>query len=1074
MKMSISKLLAIAIWLPVLILLGLSGYNAYTQYENYQKAEKSMKYLELGKKLENLLVYLGQERGVSSIYSVSKGNYPNSKQLIAKKRKAFDKGVNDLKSFLNKNPQFYNDAKGVLTFLNQLPIVRKKIDSFSIDYIHTYFFTYYTVLENKILNTEARIFKYFPQEAKSEFALKMELDKIIAYSGITRGFVSYFITADQPMNEEDYKNIFMKYYHDSNILITKLSSNAAASNFLNTKSFKDLETNIKDALFYIQQANMGDYINGEFDGYPIEAIDYFNMFTKRISYFKNSGNVIANNIQEKINHIETAIIQKRNIAIGIFAVALLLLILGFYINRMINNHIKELSITLNKLAPITGENIHIDINTPQGLHKALQITEEAIAITQEAVKKSQESSKAKSLFLANMSHEIRTPLNGILGFLELLKTTELTSEQEDYVNTVAQSAENLLQIVNNILDVSKIESNKLTLEEIDFKIEDEIENTLEVFATPCAQKEIEYVSRISPNIPSVVKGDVLKIKEVLTNLINNAIKFTPKNGTIEVTVKLNAIEENRANFYFEVKDSGIGMSEEQKNKVFEAFSQADESVTRKYGGTGLGLTIVKSYIEMMGGEIKVDSEINKGTKFYFDLWIPIVEPSPKYKKNIFSNLTFAVLNTFKESKRKEAELEYLSFFGVNRIGFNDAQELQKLLKTETLNAIVVFYEETQEDKVKELENINLPVILVSSFSQKQKIDNLNLNRFTIYDPTVPSKVYNSILFTKEKVKREVKKTEEKKEIYEIYALIAEDNPINMKLLETTLKGLGIKADKATNGLEAFNKYSSNPNKYDVILMDAQMPVMDGIEATQEILEFEKEEGISHTPIIVVTANVLKGDRERFLGAGMDDYISKPIKKDTLLKVLDNVAEHKYTQTEETVNTNENEKSQIPQNDVIKETEINQPTSTNNSNIEKEAPTPIINEETETKTEAEIKNDAIEEIEKAPTANNEKKENIIIASDVDLLADYLKSIVPNAQIAKDIKELSLKIDSSNANNIVLLEEGFNNSNIEILINTLRKNNNVKIIALTDKNVEADAVVKELTPETILNSIKKVEE
>ena len=1023
MKMSISKLLAIAIWLPVLMLLGLSGYNLYTQINKYEKAQKSIEYLKLGKKLENILVYLGQERGVSSIYSVSKGNYPKSKQLIAKKRKLLDNAVSDLKSFLNENPQFYNTTKDVLNTLNQLPIIRKKIDTFSSDYIHTYFFTYYTVLEKQILNTEAKIFRYFPEEVKTDFALKMELDKIIAYSGITRGFGSYFITADEPMSEKDYKNVLMTYYHASNILITNLSSNPEISEFLNDAKFKKLEENIKEELFYIQQANMGNYLNGEFDGYPIDAIDYFDSFTKRISYFKHSGNLLGNEIQKNIDKIETTIINKRNLAITIFIIALFLLVLGFYINKMINKHIKELSITLNKLAPITGEDISIDINTPQGMHKALQITEEAIAITQKAVKESEENAKAKSLFLANMSHEIRTPLNGILGFLELLKTTELTPEQQDYINTVAQSAENLLQIVNNILDVSKIESNKLTLEEIDFKLEDELENTLEVFATPCAQKEIEYVAKVSPDIPSVIKGDVLKLKEILTNLINNAIKFTHKNGTIEVTVKLNTIEDNKANIYFEVKDTGIGMSEEQKNKVFEAFSQADESVTRKYGGTGLGLTIVKSYIEMMGGEIKVDSAINKGTKFYFDLWFPIVNPTPKYRKNTFSNLTFALLNTFKESKRKEVGLDYLSFFGVNRIAFNNAQELQKLLKTEVLNAAVVFYEETQTDKIKELESLNIPIIIISSFAHKQEIDNLNLNLFTIYDPEVPSKFYNAISFSTQNIKRETKKAEEKKALYELHALIAEDNPINMKLLETTLKGLGIKADKATNGLEAFNKYSSNPNKYDVIFMDAQMPVMDGVEATQEILEFENEEELPHTPIIVVTANVLKGDRERFLGAGMDDYVSKPIKKDELLRVLDNVVENKYT-------TKQIEKTE----DLT------------------EYKTPKIEPKTENK------------------QTEEKKEKILIASDVDLLANYLKSIIPDAEVVKNIKELSAKIDP-NANNILLIEEGFNNSDIETLLNSLRKDN-VKIIALTDKNVKADAIVKELTPETILNSIKKV--
>jgi two-component system sensor histidine kinase BarA len=186
MKLSLSKLLAIAIWLPSLILIGWSGYNLYTQFKEYKEYKQNIKYLELGNKLENLLVYLGQERGVSSIYSISKGNYPDSKKLVLQKRALFDKTINELKNFIHKNPEFYSEIKDILNKLNNLPNVRHEIDTFSKDYIHTYFFTYYTDLENSILKTESKIFKHFPQEVKPNFALKLELDKMIAYSGITR------------------------------------------------------------------------------------------------------------------------------------------------------------------------------------------------------------------------------------------------------------------------------------------------------------------------------------------------------------------------------------------------------------------------------------------------------------------------------------------------------------------------------------------------------------------------------------------------------------------------------------------------------------------------------------------------------------------------------------------------------------------------------------------------------------------------------------------------------------------------------------------------------------------------
>jgi signal transduction histidine kinase len=353
------------------------------------------------------------------------------------------------------------------------------------------------------------------------------------------------------------------------------------------------------------------------------------------------------------------------------ALSILMFLIGLYILRLIKEHIKELSELLTSLSPIIGEEVKIDIGSTHGINEAIKIVDKALKVTQESIKKAEEATKAKSLFLANMSHEIRTPLNGILGFLEILKTTELTPEQEEYVNTISQSAKNLLQIVNNILDVSKIESNKITLETIDFKAIDEFENTLEIFATPAAQKNIQYVAKISPNIPTALKGDILKIKEILTNLINNAIKFTHEHGTISVKILLQNIQDNKATLYFEVKDTGIGMSEEQKEKIFEAFAQADESVTRKYGGTGLGLTIVKSYLEMMGSKIEVESEINKGSRFFFTIDFEIADAKPRYKENSFNNLTVGIMNTFKDSLRKEYSMEYLSYFGVQRIGFND-------------------------------------------------------------------------------------------------------------------------------------------------------------------------------------------------------------------------------------------------------------------------------------------------------------------------------------------------------------------------------------------------------------------
>ena len=1034
MKLSLNRLITLAIFVPALILFGLSSFFFYKNYHNYQKVQKAQKYIALTKRLENILVALGQERGTSSIYFVSKGKYPNSKEVVTKKRTNMSRAINSLKQFINQNPKYYNDVNNIISLTNQLPTIRKRIDSFKDIKYKEWFFGYYTVLENKIINKVYQLSKKFPSKLQTLYLAKIPFEKATAYTGIIRGFVSYYITADLPLSQDDYKNVLLKYYHDTNILPIAQFKGTDIYDKFHSEKFKNLESDVKSILFYIQQADMESYQTGNFNGYPIDSFDYFNEMTKRITYFKNATDYINTEINSNINVIKSNATQNLIIYTVLFFISILILLAGLYIHKLVNDHINELSNLISSLAPITGEEIEIDVASPEGMHKAIQTVSNAIEITQNAVKHSEEATKAKSLFLANMSHEIRTPLNGILGFLELLKTTEPDEEQQEYISTIELSAKNLLQIVNNILDVSKIESQKISIEEIDFRTIDEFENTIEIFATPAAQKNIEYIADISPDIPTVLKGDILKIKEVLTNLINNSMKFTHKDGSISVRIKNNGIKDNLAEIYFEVEDSGIGMSEEQKAKVFEAFAQADESVTRKYGGTGLGLTIVKNYIEMMGGDIKVESEINKGTKFFFTLQLPVVDKTPRYQASLYKDKTFAILNTQKNSLRKEVAFEYLSYFDINKIVFNNKSELENLLNKEKIDSIVIFYQESNKE---EIENIfkqkpDIPVIMLASYTFKEAIDKLS-PEINIYDPATPTKVYNSVESLKE-TKTLIKTSKEETPIYKIKALIAEDNPINMKLITTMFKNLGVETDTANNGLEAFNTYSMYPDKYDVIFMDVQMPIMDGVEATQEIIEFEEEEELPHTPIIAVTANVLKGDRERFLGAGMDDYISKPINKNELHRVLEEIAKHHYSKTIHIIQNEENKTQPV---------------------------------------ENELENKA-EEIKEDKTQETPKEQKLILASESSFLANYLKNTLKeNFEIATNIKELSKFAKKENFN-IILLEEDFAGADLEQLISSIKEENpNTVIIAITEKNIEnADAVIEDLNPKEVEKIIQKV--
>jgi two-component system, sensor histidine kinase len=363
------------------------------------------------------------------------------------------------------------------------------------------------------------------------------------------------------------------------------------------------------------------------------------------------------------------------------------------------------------------------------------------------------ANKSKSEFLANMSHEIRTPLNAIMGFISLLKEDEINEEKVKYLNTINSSSLNLLEIINNILDFSKVESNQIDLENRDFNAIKEIGAEAELFNALMLEKDIKFIVNISPDFPTYLHSDALRIKQVVTNLLSNALKFTPCNKTIILNISY--ID---SHLHVSVKDEGIGIAQDKQKSVFEAFTQADSSTTREYGGTGLGLTISYKLIEALGGELKVKSEVGIGSEFYFS--IPI---------------------------------------------------------------------KTVQIEKSEIDKIDKDIQLCG------------------------------------------------------HILLVEDNKANQMFMKIILKKLGLTFDIASNGAEAVEKFCNV--KYDTILMDENMPIMNGIEATDEILKIEKKLNASHTPIIALTANAIKGDRERFLAAGMDEYITKPADKKKLSTVL---------------------------------------------------------------------------------------------------------------------------------------------------------------------------------------------
>lgn len=482
--------------------------------------------------------------------------------------------------------------------------------------------------------------------------------------------------------------------------------------------------------------------------------------------------------------------------------------------------------------------------------------------------KAEVAEKSKSEFLANMSHEIRTPMNGISGFLQLLEKTELTKQQIKYLDITQSSVETLLKIINDILDFSKIGIGKMDSELIEINPFIELEKAFIPFLPDAREKKISYQIHLDPKLDECIFLDELHIRQVMQNLINNAIKFTPENGTVLAKVSVLSKNATFDRIRFSVNDSGIGIEKENQEKIMSAFSQADNSTTRKFGGTGLGLSISSSLVELMGGKLQVESEIGKGSNFYFDLDIKTCSISTTISQHLNGKNLCLIDNHKEEITNIRYQLDHF------KIAFD-------IVNIENIDT---FFEEqndchlliTTDDMIAKKYSEILEVILISQSNDLEHYSE-TLEVINLY-PDCPSQLYNKLL-NKDFILKDTFAHDYSKNL-KLNILIAEDYEINQILIAEHLsKYPEIVFQIANNGQEALDVLEINQN-FDLILMDINMPILDGIEATKRI----KTLGIN-IPIVALTANALKGDKERFIAEGMDDYISKPIVFQELERIL---------------------------------------------------------------------------------------------------------------------------------------------------------------------------------------------
>ncbi len=862
-----NRFLLILFLIPVVFFLGLIGYKTYNEYNMYTLNQKTVNTLQLVERLDNLVDSIGAE-------SLDSVDLDKNKSNIALSRNKTD---NALRAIL-ADSDLASIASGIVgldSLKESIDAARLLVDSGLKNHIKVFKGYYGDSGMIYLSETMKRLAKKrLPLSTLPELNLYLHLARTKSNIYAERALIAYMIKNRTKMTANGFKA------WDSLLDYTELPPFVALANpAFSTKILQIIKPDEYKTIGANERAHV---VAGASDGkYRLDIKAWLSAMNTKISRLKKvQKSLLTKDLTSKTEELSR---NKQNIINYLLQTFVFLLILVFLLyllrklakeKRLLEGTLADIQFDLSKDKKAELERIVKSRNT-----------EDIYTFLAETIK---ESNQAKDLFLANMSHEIRTPLNGIVGFTQLLKTTPLNKDQEEFIRVIEDSSENLLTIVNDILDLSKIKAEKIEIEEIKFNPLEKFESAVETYGAKALQKDIDFGVYVDPTLPSSIIGDPTRVSQILVNLISNAIKFTGAYGEVSVFCERIHEDNEYVSIKFSVKDTGIGIAPEQQKRIFEAFAQADSSTTRKFGGTGLGLSISNRLVSLMGGNLEIESEPGEGSTFYFSLTFKIDPEAKQNEKYNFRDVQVGLLLPKRNIDRQvDRNLEsYVRYLGANFEFYYEDEIFD--LKPESLPDLL-FVDQRYARREGEIDNIlNIDTniaLLAASSNKKQLADIAERVGSLIYKPLNYSKTLKALQALSENAEHKAKHNLEEPKIafHDLHVLVAEDNRINQKLITTTLANFGIDVTIAANGKEAV--MLRKQNDYDLIFMDIQMPVMNGIEATKEILQYEKNSHQKHIPIVALTANALKGDREKYLEAGMDNYTPKPIDINKIANII---------------------------------------------------------------------------------------------------------------------------------------------------------------------------------------------